>query len=161
MGLENGPVAFPKETFMKVAIGSDHRGVNQRLIVGQAVVAAGHTAVDCGTFSNEPVDYPDIAAEVARRVANGLADRGILLCGTGIGVSIAANKIDGIRAAVCWDESSVRLSRQHNDANVLCLSSERFSDDDYHQLVKLWLEMPFEGGRHAIRTAKIQGLERI
>lgn len=145
---------------MKVAIGSDHRGLAQRSIVSQAVVAAGHTPIDCGTFSTESVDYPDIAAEVANRVASGTADRGVLLCGTGIGVSIAANKIDGIRAAVCWDDESVRLSRQHNDANILCLSGERFSNEDYHRMLELWLTTPFEGGRHAVRVAKIQGLER-
>lgn len=144
---------------MKVAIGSDHRGLTQRQIIDQAVAAAGHTPVDCGTFSTESVDYPDIAADVAQKVADGTVDRGILLCGTGIGVSIAANKIDGIRAAVCWDEDSVRLSRQHNDANVLCLSGERFSDEEYHHLINVWLKTPFEGGRHAIRTAKIKGLE--
>jgi ribose 5-phosphate isomerase B len=145
---------------MNVAIGSDHRGLSQRQFVTQAVIAAGHVPIDCGTFSFESVDYPDIAADVANRVASGSADRGVLLCGTGIGVSIAANKINGIRAAVCWDDDSVRLSRQHNDANILCLSSERFSETDYLRLLKLWLETPFEGGRHAKRTAKIQGLER-
>ncbi len=145
---------------MKVAIGSDHRGVAQRKMVADGIAAAGHTPVDCGTFSTESVDYPDIAREVAETVASGEADRGVLLCGTGIGVCIAANKIDGIRAAVCWDEDSVRLSRQHNDANILCLSAERFSEAEYHRWVKLWLETNFEGGRHANRVSKISSLER-
>jgi ribose 5-phosphate isomerase B len=145
---------------MKVAIGSDHRATSQRQIILEAIAAAGHTPIDCGTFASDSVDYPDIAAEVARKVAKGEADRGVLMCGTGIGVSIAANKIDGIRAAVCWDQDSVRLSRQHNDANVLCLSGERFSAVDYRQLLKIWLETSFEGGRHARRVAKIAQLEQ-
>jgi ribose 5-phosphate isomerase B len=144
---------------MNIAIGSDHRGISQRKAVAAAIEAAGHTAIDCGTFSQESVDYPDIAADVARKVANGSADRGVLLCGTGIGVSIAANKIHGIRAAVCWDDDSVRLSREHNDANVLCLSGENFSSEDYARLLRLWLNTAFEGGRHAQRVAKIAALE--
>ena len=148
-----------QEQPMKVAIGSDHRGISQRKLVADAIGAAGHQALDCGTFSQDSVDYPDIAAEVARKVADGSADRGVLLCGTGIGVSNAANKISGIRAAVCWDDESVRLSRQHNDANVLCLSGERFSQQDYARLIELWLKTPFEGGRHAKRVEKIAALE--
>lgn len=144
---------------MKIAIGSDHRGTSQRHTIAAAVAAAGHEPIDCGTFSTESVDYPDIAANVARKVAAGQADRGVLLCGTGIGVSIAANKIAGIRAAVCWDLDSVRLSRQHNDANILCLSAERFSPQEYQQMIALWLDTPFEGGRHTQRVAKIGFLD--
>lgn len=145
---------------MKIAVGSDHRGTLQRQIIIAAVVAAGHEPIDCGTFSTESVDYPDIAADVARQVSQGQADRGVLLCGTGIGVSIAANKIAGIRAAVCWDLESVRLSRQHNDANVLCLSADRFSQQQYEQMISVWLETPFEGGRHSQRIAKIGFLDQ-
>ena len=144
---------------MKVAIGSDHRGINQRQIIAAAVENAGHQVVDCGSFETTSVDYPDIAAIVARHVAEGAADRGILLCGTGIGVSIAANKIHGIRAAVCWDQETAKLSRQHNDANVLCLSGERFSEQEFGQLVETWLQTGFEGGRHAQRVDKIRQLE--
>ncbi len=144
---------------MIVAIGSDHRGINKRQIITAAIENAGHQVVDCGTFETASVDYPDIAATVARHVAEGASDRGILLCGTGIGVSIAANKIPGIRAAVCWDQETARLSRQHNDANVLCLSGERFSEQEFGQLVKTWLETEFEGGRHAQRVNKIRQLE--
>ena len=144
---------------MKVAIGSDHRGINQRQIIAAAVENVGHQVVDCGTFETTSVDYPDIAAIVARHVAEGAADRGILLCGTGIGVSIAANKIHGIRAAVCWDQETAKLSRQHNDANVMCLSGERFSEQEFRQLVETWLQTEFEGGRHAQRVDKIRQLE--
>lgn len=144
---------------MKVAIGSDHRGLEQRKIIGKIVAHCGYPVIDCGTFSQDSVDYPDIAAAVAREVATGQAQRGILLCGTGIGVCIAANKIPGIRAAVCWSLDTVRLSRQHNDANVLCLSAELFQEREYHDMVTLWLSTPFDGGRHQQRIEKIRALE--
>jgi len=144
---------------MKVAIGSDHRGLIQRKTIAAAIASAGHQVVDCGTFAEQSVDYPDIAATVAREVATGQAQRGILLCGTGIGVSIAANKVPGVRAAVCWSLDTVRLSRQHNDANVLCLSADLFNDREYHDMVSLWLNTPFEGGRHQQRVEKISALE--
>ena len=108
---------------MNISVGSDHRGVSQRAAVGRAIVAAGHMADDCGASADEPCDYPDIAAFVANKIADGQSQMGVLLCGTGIGVSIAANKIKGIRAALCCDEEAAELSRKHNDANVLCLSA--------------------------------------
>ena len=144
---------------MKVAIGSDHRGIQQRQVIAAAIEKAGHQPLDCGTWETDSVDYPDIAATVARKVVTGEVARGVLLCGTGIGVSIAANKVPGIRAAVCWDLESVQLSRQHNDANVLCLSGERFSELEYHALIAAWLATEFEGGRHAVRVDKISRLE--
>lgn len=144
---------------MQIAIGSDHRGIKQRQIIAEAVTAAGHTPVDCGTCSTESVDYPDIAAMVANQVAAGTVELGVLLCGTGIGVSIAANKIKGIRAAVCCNVEMARLSRQHNAANVLCLSGDAFTAEQFHELVAVWLATPFEGGRHARRVEKIASLE--
>ncbi len=144
---------------MKVAIGSDHRGIEQRKMIAAAIEKSGHTVVDMGTHTDEPCDYPDIAAVVARRVACGDVDRAVLTCGTGIGVSIAANKIKGIRAAVCHDTHTIRLSRNHNDANILCLSAETLSPVEIDELVALWLSEPFEGGRHQRRIDKIAKLE--
>ena len=145
---------------MKVSIGSDHRGLEQRKIIAAAIEAAGHEADDRGTNSTESVDYPEIAFDVAAHVASGNSQRGILLCGTGIGMSIAANKVDGIRAAVCWDLQSALLSRQHNDANVLSLSGESFSNDEYQQIITQWLSCEFDGGRHARRVDKIMQIEQ-
>jgi len=144
---------------MKIAIGSDHRGIEQRKFIADGIAAAGHTPVDLGTCATESVDYPDIAAIVARAVASGECDLGVLLCGTGIGVSIAANKFRGIRAAVCCDLEMARLSRQHNQANVLCMSGERFSESEFHEMMRVWLTTEFEGGRHARRVEKISQLE--
>ena len=146
---------------MKVAIGSDHRGIAQRNSVLTAVETAGCQVVDCGTFSNESCDYPDIAADVAKLVSSGDAGRGILLCGTGIGVSLAANRFKGVLAAVCHDERTIRLSRQHNNANVLCLPADVLSSEDIQRLVAIWLAEPFEGGRHARRVDKILALEKL
>ena len=145
---------------MKIAIGSDHRGIQQRQFIADAVAAAGHTPVDRGTCSSESVDYPDIAADVASVVASGECDLGVLLCGTGIGVSIAANKIQGIRAAVCCNLDMARLSRQHNDANILCLSGDAFTEAQFHNMIQVWLSTPFEGGRHARRVDKIKTLDQ-
>ncbi len=145
---------------MKVGIGSDHRGVEQRKINAAAVTAAGHTPVDLGTCSTESVDYPDVAAKVAREVSAGNVEVGVLLCGTGIGVSIAANKIPGIRAANCCNVEMARLSRQHNDANILCMGGDAFSVDEFHEMLRVWLQTEFEGGRHARRVGKIEALER-
>ena len=144
---------------MIVSIGSDHRGLEARAHVADSVTAAGHQVDDCGTFGTESVDYPDIAATVARRVAQGETDRGIVLCGTGIGVSIAANKVPGIRAALCHDMHTTEMSRRHNDANVLCMSAE-MEPDLMRQMIELWLAMPFDGGRHQRRVDKIAELER-
>lgn len=143
---------------MRVALGSDHRGVEQRVPLRALLEQRGHEVVDLGTNSSESVDYPDIAALVARRVANGEADRGLLICGTGIGMSIAANKVHGIRAAVCRLPEAAEMSRRHNDANVLCLSGAVAPADNATILAK-WLETPFEGGRHQRRVDKISDLE--
>jgi ribose 5-phosphate isomerase B len=129
--------------------------------VVDAIRSWGYDVFDLGTHSTEPCDYPDIAASVATSVSSGETDRGILICGSGIGVSIAANKISGIRAALCHDSLTAKLSRNHNDANVLCLPGDSLGDQQLADIVKLWLAEPFEGGRHARRVEKIHQLERL
>ena len=142
---------------MKISIGSDHRGIEERQSLIRHLKELGIDVLDCGTHSNESCDYPDIAEKVAINVASGLFDRGILICGTGIGMSIAANKIDGIRAVICRDIDDAELSRRHNNANVLCLSTSQAKGD--FALVTSWLDTGFDGGRHQRRIDKITGLE--
>lgn len=144
---------------MKVGIGSDHRGLQQRVWAAGAIRNTGAEPVDFGTHSTESVDYPDIAVEVARAVASGTIQRGVLICGTGIGVSIAANKVAGVRAAVCHDLHTAEMSRRHNDANVLCLPGDALDQQQLEAIVKLWLETDFEGGRHARRVEKLRELD--
>ena len=121
----------------------------------------GHEVFDMGTNSTKSCDYPDIGYKAARAVAGGEIDRGILVCGTGIGMSIVANKVAGIRAAVCTDELTAQISRRHNDANVLCLAADVLGDDVVRRIVRGWMETEFEGGgRHARRVAKIAAVER-
>jgi len=144
---------------MRIAIGSDHRGVQPRLRLAGLLERLGNEVVDCGSFGSEAVDYPDIAADVARRVADGSVDRGILLCCTGVGMAIAANKVAGIRAATCHDEVTAEMSRRHNDLNVLCLSAEMIGPEMQDKIIRTWLTAPFEGGRHARRVDKIAALE--
>ena len=115
---------------------------------------------DAGDASTKAVDYPDVAAAVAEAVASGQADKGILICGTGIGMCVAANKIRGVRAAVCCNEVAAEFSRRHNDANVLCLSGEFLGLAEIESLVRIWLTTPFDGGRHARRVDKISALEQ-
>lgn len=145
---------------MRISIGSDHRGhqVKARLI--QMLTQWGHEVRDEGTLGPQSVDYPDFAAIVAGRVSNDEADRGILICGTGIGMSIAANKFRGVRAAPCNDEFSAEMCRRHNDVNVLCLSADMVGESRLSNIVKIWVNTEFEGGRHARRIAKISELER-
>jgi ribose 5-phosphate isomerase B len=144
---------------MKIAIGSDHRGfrVKDRLI--PQLVQAGHEVTDVGTDSAASADYPDFAFPVAKAVGDGLADRGILICGTGIGMCIAANKVAGVRAAPCHDSVTAEMSRRHNDANVLCLSADQLGGEQIDAMVKIWLTTEFEGGRHARRVQKIRRFE--
>ena len=144
---------------MRIAIGSDHRGVAARLRLIGLLERLGHEVVDCGSHGTEAVDYPDIAADVAHRVSHGTVDRGVLLCCTGVGMAIAANKVHGVRAATCHDEVTAELSRRHNDLNVLCLSAEMLGQELQDKMTQTWLETPFEGGRHARRLAKIEALE--
>ena len=144
---------------MRIAIGSDHRGVTSRSRLVSLLERMGHEIVDCGSFGDEAVDYPDVAAEVARRVAEGTVERGILLCCTGVGMAIAANKVAGVRAATCHDEVTAEMSRRHNDLNVLCLSAEMLGPEMQEKVIRTWLATAFEGGRHARRVAKITALE--
>lgn len=143
-----------------IAIGSDHRGVHIKARLVQALVAAGYTVFDEGTDSDRAVDYPDYAQPVARKVSNGEAERGILICGTGIGMSIAANKFGGVRAASCYDEVMVEMSRRHNDVNVLCLPGDMIGDRPIDDLVLMWLQTEFDGGRHEVRVQKIAAMEK-
>src|SRR5438874_2531794 len=144
---------------MKIAIGSDHAGFELKQHVIQTLTALGHDIDDRGTYSTEPVDYPPICAEVGRIVAKGEADRGIVLGGSGQGEQIAANKVRGIRAALCNDLYTARLSREHNDANVLAIGGRIVAPALADEILRVWLATPFEGGRHARRVEQIAKLE--
>lgn len=145
---------------MRIAIGSDHRGYSIRPKLVSFLKNLGHEVIDVGTFSHTPVDYPDVAEEVARRVGRGEVDRGILLCGTGLGMCIAANKVPGVRAVPCHDDLTAEMSRRHNDANILCLSADLLGERLITRIVEVWLNTPFEGGRHARRVEKIAAIEK-
>ena len=144
---------------MHLAIGSDHAGYRLKETITSSLLDAGHAVDDVGTGSEASVDYPDFAADVARRVVSGACDRGILVCGTGVGMAMAANKIDGVRAAAAGDLESARLARAHNDANILTLGARITRPDLALAIVRLFLETPFEGGRHQRRVDKIRALE--
>ena len=145
---------------MKIAIATDHAAVALRKKIILVLEEGGHQVADLGPAEGESVDYPDYAVKVARRVAEQEADFGILLCGTGIGMSIAANKIKTIRAALCHSEETARLAREHNDANVLCLGARILDEATVNACVKIFLATAFEGGRHEKRVQKISELER-
>jgi ribose 5-phosphate isomerase B len=142
-----------------VALGADHAGFPLKQDLKEWLVAEGYAVVDVGTHSPDSVDYPDFAAAVARAVSGGGAERGLLVCGTGIGMAIAANKVPGIRAGVCGDVETARLSRQHNDLNVLALAGRTTPRDRAIAVVRAFLLTAFEGGRHEHRLAKVAGLE--
>jgi len=144
---------------MRIAVGSDHRGVAMREKLVELLTRLGQEVVDLGTHKKDPVDYPDVAALVGRKVAAQEVDRGILICGSGLGMCIAANKIQGVRAAPCYDDVTAELSRRHNDLNVLCLSGDMLGDRLLDRVVEIWLNTPFDGGRHARRLAKIADME--
>jgi len=143
---------------MKIAIGSDHRGYKVKQTIIKAFGVSGYELEDFGCPDEQPVDYPDIARLVGTAVAAGDYERGILICGTGIGMCMAANKISGIRAAMCYDTFCARRARQHNDANVLCLPGD-VSTEPVAEIVRVFLETRFEGGRHQRRVDKIMQLE--
>ena len=145
---------------MRISLGSDHRGVSLVQSFVAQLRGAGHDPVVLGECSGASCDYPDIAWLVANSVARGEADRGILVCGTGIGMCIAANKVDGIRAALASDELAAQLSRSHNDANVLCLSADLIGPILAKRILDVWMSTSFEGGRHERRLAKITRIER-
>jgi len=145
---------------MRVAIGSDHRGYHLKEQIIAMLRTKGHEVEDAGPSATESVDYPDFAALVAKMVSQGAVDRGILICGTGIGMAIAANKFPGVRAAPCSDEVTAEISRRHNNLNVLCLSADMLSPRAVERMVEVWLSTPFEGGRHERRVEKIHQLEK-
>jgi len=148
---------------MRILIGSDHHGIETRLNLGRIIVSLGHEVVDVGPTPDNaaPVDYPEIAATVARAVSEGDADRGVLICGTGIGMSIVANKFVGVRAAPVTDVSSAELSRKHNDLNVLCLSAEMLTERMISEVVQTWLKSDFSGiSRHVRRLERVAQIER-
>ena len=144
---------------MKIAIGSDHRGFEAKQQVKAIAAELGHECIDFGTDDNNPVDYPDLAYLAATAVSKEQADRAILACATGIGMSMAANKIQGVRAALCHDELSAQVSRDHNDANVLCLSADQVGAVLLRKMVEVWLTTEFSGGRHERRVRKIHAIE--
>jgi ribose 5-phosphate isomerase B len=144
---------------MKIAIGSDHRGYETKRRLVHFLQQLGHEVLDMGTDGSDAVDYPDFAFQVAQAVSEGRVERGILICGTSIGMCIAANKVKGVRAAPCHDSITAEMSRRHNDANVLCLSADLLGEELIGRMVRLWLETEFEGGRHARRVEKITRFE--
>jgi len=145
---------------MRIAVGSDHRGFVIKNKVVELLKRLNHEVLDAGPQSPESVDYPDIASLVASQVSTGTVDRGILICGTGIGMCIAANKFPGVRAAPCHDDLTAEMSRRHNDLNVLCLSADMLGERLIDRMIEIWLKTEFEGGRHARRVDKIAEMER-
>ena len=145
---------------MKVVVASDHRGNAAREQVSAIVQQLGFEAVTIDNDSSSPVDYPDVAYQASNSVANSEADMAILICGTGIGMCIAANKVKGVRAALCFDELNAQISRQHNNANVLCLSGDLLGGTILRKIVEIWLQTEFLGGRHERRVNKIIAIEK-
>jgi len=144
---------------MRIALGCDHRGLQIKQAIMEFLPGLNHNYHDFGCYTSESVDYPDIAQKVGEVVASGDFDQGILICSTGIGMSIAANKVKGIRAALCHDALTAQRARKHNDANILCLRGENIEADSALEIVKTYLSASFEGGRHIPRLNKIKALE--
>lgn len=149
-----------KDNVRRVALGSDHGGFEVKEKIKAYLNTLGYHVTDVGTHSKESVDYPDFAVKVARKVASGECDRGIMIDGAGIGSSMACNKVKGIRAALCYNVKTVINSREHNNANVLTLGGPMHSDEEFYEMVKVWLETRFAGGRHWPRVNKIMALEQ-
>ncbi len=145
---------------MKIAVASDHRGYGTKSKILATLSELGHDGIDFGPETEDIVDYPDFAASVAKAVSEGEIERGILVCGTGVGMCIVANKFHGVRAAPCHDDITAEMSRLHNDANVLCLSADLLGDRLVSRMIDIWLRTQFEGGRHARRLEKISEFER-
>jgi ribose 5-phosphate isomerase B len=143
---------------MKLAIGSDHRGFRYKVLIKEMLQEVGHTAQDFGAESETPTDYPDVALPVAQSVARGENERGVLICGTGIGMSMAANRVKGIRATLCLNEKMALLARTHNDSNVLCLGQDLMDETTMRRIVAIWLTTKFEGGRHSRRISKLDSI---
>ena len=136
---------------MIIAIGSDHAGFTYKEKIKEFLSALGHTVTDVGTYSEAPVDYPLFIRPVAEAVARGEAERGVVLGGSGNGEAMAANRVKGVRCALCWNVETARLARQHNDANIISLGQRMMSEEEALKIVRMWLETGFEGGRHARR----------
>lgn len=143
----------------KIALGTDHAGFAKKEELKAALDELGVEYEDMGTFSEASVDYPDVARRVAESVASGEFEQGVLVCGSGTGMAIAANKVKGVRAAVAWNEDIARLARQHNNANILALAGRFTTDDELKKIVAAWLEADFEGGRHELRVKKMSDIE--
>ena len=143
-----------------IALGSDHAGFQLKEALKAWLIEEGYQVVDYGTHSPDPVDYPDYAAQVALAVGDQKVERGVLICGTGIGMAITANKVPGVRAALCSDLYTARMSREHNDANVLTLGGRLMGPEMALDILQMWLETDFAGGRHSRRVDKITDLER-
>jgi ribose 5-phosphate isomerase B len=143
-----------------IAIGADHGGYRLKEELKPLVESLGLTCRDAGVYEEKPADYPDIALAVAELVASGAATRGVIIDGAGIGSSIAANKVPGVRAALCYDKASARNSREHNDSNVLTLGARLLTQTQAEEVLRVWLETAFAGGRHAARVEKIREIER-
>lgn len=143
---------------MKISLGTDHAGFRYKEKVKELLASLGHEVKDFGTWSEEPVDYPLFIRPAAEAVARGECDRGIVFGGSGNGEAMAANKVRGVRCALCWNEESARLSRQHNDANVLSIGQRMIPEELALKIVRVWLETPFEGGRHAKRVAQLDAM---
>lgn len=143
----------------KIALGADHAGFEEKEKLKKTLDEIGVEYEDVGTFSTDSVDYPDFAQKVGEAVVKGEAEQGIIVCGSGIGVAIAANKIHGVRAAQAWNEETAKLARQHNDANVLTIGARVIPEAEIPNIVKAWFAADFEGGRHEKRVEKITALE--
>ena len=144
---------------MKLTIAADHRGFQAKERMKAFLSELGHETTDFGTDSTKPCDYPDMAYPAVKAVSEGKAERAILFCGTGIGMSIAANKVRGIRAALCHDEVSTDMARRHNDARVLCLPADLLGEKQMTKIIRIFLETPFDGGRHLRRINKLTKIE--
>jgi len=144
---------------MKIAVASDHRGIRVKEQILAQLQELGHAAEDYGPSGDESVDYPDYARKVAAAVSSGALDRGILICGTGMGMCIAANKFPNVRAVTCHDDFTAEMSRRHNDANVMCVSADLLGERLLTRIVETWLAADFEGGRHQRRVDKIREIE--
>jgi ribose 5-phosphate isomerase B len=143
----------------KIIIGADHAGFQLKEALKPFLKEMGYTVTDVGTDSERPTDYPDYAARVAETISNGVFPRGILICGSGVGMSITANRFPGVRAALCLDEETARMSRLHNDANILVLAGRKTDAPTARAITRIWLTTPFEGGRHQHRLDKIKEAE--
>jgi ribose 5-phosphate isomerase B len=143
---------------MKISLGTDHAGFRYKEKVKEFLRSLGHEVMDLGTFSEDPVDYPLFIRPAAEAVARGECERGVVFGGSGNGEAMTANKVHGVRCALCWNEETARLSRQHNDANVLSIGQRMIPEDLALKMVRVWLETPFEGGRHAQRVAQLNAM---